>query len=390
MPDLYLDPVGGIAGDMVLAALIDLGGDEDAVRAAVDSLGLSGYVIEVAEEKRRGFRGRTVRVTVDGPQPHRHLREIRELLDGAAAPRRARDRAIRIFESLAEAEAKVHGGSPESVHFHEVGAVDSIIDIFGVAVALESLDVDRIYAGVVPLGTGTIVGAHGEFPLPSPATSELLRDRTVYFTGRDGEHCTPTGAAFIAALAEGDRPLNPLRMSGVGVGFGARRAEDGPPNMFRAFLLDESDVAPRVEVLEATLDDITAEWCGFLMERLFAAGALDAYFQAVQMKKNRPGVKVTAICEVGRGQEIAATFFTHSTTLGIRIRQESRRELERRSETVRTPLGDVRVKVALLPDGREVASPEFEDCQAISRDRNLPLRDVYRAAEAAWRATSGD
>ncbi len=390
MSALYLDPVGGVAGDMLLAALIDVGAAEDAIREAIGRLPLSGYRLEVREETRRGFRGRVVRIVVEAEQPHRRLAEVLAVVLGADLPPRVRARARRVFERLAEAEARVHGVDPAEVHFHEVGAVDSIIDIVGTAVALESLGVDDLYAGPIPLGTGTVSGAHGELPLPSPATAELLRGWPVSFTGRAGEHCTPTGAAVISALATSSNPPSPLRLDAVGVGFGARHSAEGPPNMLRAFRLRVEGPAGAVEVLEATVDDMTAEGCGFLMERLFEVGALEAYFQSVQMKKNRPGIKVTALCEVGSAERIARTLFLHSTTLGIRMRRELRRELSRRIETVQTRLGPVRLKIATGPDDRETVAPEYDDCRAIAAARGLPLREVYRIAEEAWFRERGE
>lgn len=384
MRSLYLDPVGGLAGDMLLAALLDTGIDETEVRARLASLPLRGCRIEFVTEVRRGFRGRRVRIDFDGDQPSRRLGDVLDVVRGGDLPGGAVDRAVKIFNALADAEGTVHGLDSAEVHFHEVGAVDSILDVAGISLALELASIGEVRCGPLPMARGTTRGAHGEFPLPAPATASLLDGWPVRFTDREAECVTPTGAAVLAALGTPGPPIGPVRMGRVGIGFGSRQDESGPVNMVRAFRLEADEATGLVDVVESTLDDMNAEWVPVLIDRLFEAGALDVFTQPVQMKKGRGGVLVTALADAGGADRIAEIFFTHSTTLGVRIRRDERRELERRVERVDTPLGPVRLKVARRPDGSETGAPEFEDCREIAERRGVPLLEVYRAAEAVW------
>jgi hypothetical protein len=387
VPDLYLDPVGGIAGDMLLGALLDLGADVEALRVALATLPLGPHRLEVDEVRRRGFRGRHVRVTVERGEPrHRSLSEILELLAGSTLPDPARERAASVFRRLAEAEARVHGIAVERVHFHEVGAVDAIIDVVGSVLALEELQVQAVTAGVVPLGAGTVVTAHGEIPVPAPATLELLREWPVSFSASPGERCTPTGAALLAALARPCDGETSGRIKGIGIGFGTREDDSGPPNLLRAVLLETPPRTEAIDVLETALDDMSPEWCGHLVDSLLGAGASDVLVDPVQMKKNRPGFRITILADAGRAEPLARILFENSTTLGVRYRRETRWVLPRRIEPVDTPLGTVRLKIAVHPGGREVAAPEFDDCRAIADAKGIPLPEVYRAALSAWEA----
>lgn len=388
MTVLHLDPVGGLAGDMILAALLDAGAPEDDVRRGLASLPVEGYTLEVTEETRRGFRGRrvVVRVDPDAPMPHRHLHHVREILDaGDALSAGARDRAGRVFEALARAEAHVHGTTIEKVHFHEVGAVDSIVDITGIAVALDLLGVETLHVGAIPFGSGTTTGAHGEFPLPPPATAALLEGWPVRFAGREGEHTTPTGAAVIQALATPGLPPDGLVLGKTGIGHGHRAPEEGPPNLVRAMRLRPAAAVGLVDVVECAIDDATGEVLGDLVDRALAAGARDVLLHPVTMKKGRPGVLVTVLADAGRGDDLSAFLLTHTTSLGTRVRRETRRELPRRMETVTLHGAEVRMKVATRPDGAVTAAPEFDDCRALATVRGRPVAEILREAEARWR-----
>lgn len=387
MSTLLIDPVGGLAGDMLLAALVDLGAPEEELRARIGSLPLERYTLSIDREVRRGFAGRRVRVEIDGhDHAHRTLADIRHVLERGDIGAAALERAFAIFGRLADAEARVHGVATDAVHFHEVGAIDAIVDIAGIAVALDLLGADALHVGTVPLGTGTTHGAHGEFPLPAPATTELLRGWPVRFTGRPWEHTTPTGAAVVSALARPSSPPAGHALGRVGTGFGTRENEEGPPNMTRVLELHASSGTGVVDVVEATLDDMSGEHVGFLIERFVEAGALDVFVTAVAMKKQRPGVLVTVLAERGAGDDMTGVFFAHSTTLGVRRREEMRTELVRAIETIETPFGAVRVKVAVKPDGARVASPEYDDARRVALAEGISLAEVYRRIESAWRA----
>jgi len=372
---------------MILAALLDAGAPEDEVRRALASLPVEGYAVEIREETRRGFRGRRVEVHVDAghPMPHRHLRHVREILDAGTLPTRARERAVSVFEALAGAEAHVHGSTPDEVHFHEVGAVDSIVDVAGIAIALELLEVETLHVGTIPLGSGTTTGAHGEFPLPPPATAALLEGWPVRFAGREGEHTTPTGAAVVRALATPGLPPDGLILGRTGIGHGRRAPADGPPNLVRALRLHPGTDVGVVDVVECAIDDATGEVLGDLVDRALDAGARDVLLQPVTMKKGRPGILVTVLTDAGRGDELATLLLVHTPTLGVRLRRETRRELPRRIETVTLHGASIRVKVATRPDGTTTVAAEFDDCRALARERGRPVAEILREAEARWR-----
>ncbi|GAB4412876.1 MAG: nickel pincer cofactor biosynthesis protein LarC [Anaerolineales bacterium] len=383
---VYFDCFAGASGDMLLASLLHAGVPLDGLRAALQALPLDGYAIEATEVVRQGIAGVRFEVRVDTEhQPHRHLADIEALIQGAgdALPVRARERALAVFRRLARAEAKVHGTTPDEVHFHEVGAVDSIVDIVGFAVALELAGVEEVYASPLPLGRGFVRTAHGTLPLPAPATLEILAESGAPTVAVDveGETVTPTGAAILSELAHFRRPE--LRLSRVGYGFG--KHEGFPwPNAVRAWL-GETRVGNhgRVVLLECNLDNVTGEALGYAMERLFAAGALDVWFTPIQMKKNRPAVVLSVIAAPNEADRLAEAVLRETPTLGLRWLEVERRTAERRTETVRTPWGEVRVKVKVLDGEVVLRRPEYEDCARIARQHGVPLEDVVQAALAA-------
>lgn len=383
---VYFDCFAGASGDMLLASLLHAGVSLDDVLAALRALPVSGYTVEAMEVVRKGIAGLRFEVRVNTQeQPHRRLADVEALIRGAgdALSVRARERALAIFRRLARAEAKVHGTTPEEVHFHEVGAVDSIVDVVGFAVALDLAGVDEVYASPLPLGRGFVHTAHGVLPLPAPATLEVLAESDVPTVAldADGETVTPTGAAILSELARFKRPE--LRLNRVGYGFG--RSEAFPwPNAVRAWL-GEARTGNHEEVvlLECNVDNATGEALGHAMERLFAAGALDVWFTPIQMKKNRPGVVLSVIAAPNEADRLAEVVLRETPTLGLRWLDLERRVAERRTETVQTPWGEVRVKVKVL-DGKVVQRrPEYEDCARIARERGVPLEDVVRAVLAA-------
>jgi len=384
----YIDPVGGAAGDMLLAALIHAGAPLEAIQEALAKLAL-GVRIEVRSVERQALGARQVEVIVpEDPQPERHLSQVLALIEGAQLSPRVTEQASASFRLLAEAEAAVHETTVEQIHFHEVGALDSIADTLGVLLALEGLGVERVESAPLPMAGGTIQAAHGTLPLPAPAVLGIAQRAQIPLVGREGrgELVTPTAAALLGAVVERWGPLPGMVVSGVGYGAGTRVSPKGsPPNLTRVVL---GDVCPQgtpgeVVVIEANLDDQTPERTAYLCEALREAGALEVYTTAASFKKGRAGWVLTAICEPARAGLIEERILSESSSLGVRTRQETRRVLPREVRSVETPYGLVRVKEARRPDGRVSRAPEYEDCARLARERGVPLWEVFRAAEEA-------
>lgn len=389
----YLDCLSGISGDMTLGALVDAGVDLAAVQAAIDSLGLPACKLTRSEVKRHGFRATKVDVDWEPELAHRHLHHITAMIDQAdAMTSRQKDLAKRIFTRLGEAEAKVHGTTIRQVHFHEVGAVDSIADICGSAVAWDLLGVERIYCSPVPTGSGFIQIAHGRCSVPAPATAELLQGIPIAPSIVETELTTPTGAAIVATLVESFGPLPAMCVERIGYGAGSK---DFPvqPNVLRLFVGEAVEreaaggvSADEVWVLETNLDDVSGEIVGYAMTKLLEAGALDVYTTPIQMKKNRPGVILTALCRTADWERIEKIIFRETGTLGVRRRPVSRHKLERREHTVTTPWGDIAGKLGWIAGQEPSFSPEFEACKQAAEQHGVPLREVYEAAQRAYDA----
>lgn len=385
----HFEALSGIAGDMAVAALLDAAGRAgiaiDDLRSALLPLALGGYAIDAERVEVGGTPALHLRVDVnETAQPHRTWSDIRSLLDSAhraGLAAGAYERATAIFEVLARAEAEVHEVDVEHVHFHEVGAVDSIVDIVAASWLLDRLAVDRCTVSTLPTGSGTVETAHGRLPVPAPATALLLRGFEVRAGDGEGELVTPTGAAILRALA---KPLRPsLLLEASGTGAGTRRLRDRP-NVLRVFVGladDESD--EDLVLLEADIDDMTPVAVAQACERLRAEGARDVSVTALQMKKGRLAMRLLVLCDYGRVETLATAVLLHTSTLGVRYRAVARALLARRIELVETDYGSLRVKIALRPDGSETAEPEFEDVARASRERGAPLADVRAAALAA-------
>ena len=382
----YLDCVSGISGDMTLGALVDAGVDLQALQAGINSLGLTPVKLVAAEVNRHGFRGLKVSVEHEPEKAHRHLHHITDKIDASellTAPQK--DLAKRIFTRLGEAEAKVHGTTLRKVHFHEVGAVDSIADIVGAAIGLTLLNVDRIVCSPVPPGSGYIQIEHGRVSVPAPATTELLKGIPLAPCGVTAELTTPTGAAIVASVADSFGPLPPMTIDSIGLGAGDKDFAE-QANLLRLILghTDDAYASDQVWVLETNLDDVSGEVLGHTTSLLLEAGALDVYNTAIQMKKNRPGVTLTALCHNDLSAKLEKIIFRETKTLGIRRWLVSRHKLERRAHSVDTPLGIVLGKLATLPDGTVSFSPEFEACRQVAAEKNVPIKDVYEAAIRAF------
>ena len=379
---LYLDCSAGIAGDMTVGALIDLGVPLETVRSGLALLPLpvSSYSVTAEKTFRRGIAATLFRVSVTDDRHHRHYADISAIIDGCALEIPIKERAQRIFRRLAEAEALVHGVPIDKVHFHEVGAVDSIVDIVGTSICLDYLGVMEVHASTLPYGTGWIKSEHGRLPVPAPATVELMRGLSVIDDPLPGEWVTPTGAAIVAALAASCGKAPAMRITAVGHGAGERDPNERP-NLLRA-LMGESSAAPDdILVVETHLDDMNPEILGYLMERLMAEGALDVAFSPLHMKKNRPGVRLTMIVPRMRLDLLSRLILVESTAIGLRYYPVERITLERTNTEVTTSLGPVGVKIIRLQDGTERIVPEFEECRRLAQATALPLLDVYRIIE---------
>ncbi len=384
----YLDCASGISGDMTLGALVDSGVDLAELNAAVGSLGLPGCRLTAVEVKRKAFRAMQVAVEYEPQRAHRNLHQILGMIDVGRLSTRQKDLARRIFIRLAEAEAKVHGNRVQQVHFHEVGAADSIADIVGAAVGWDLLGVDRIVASPVPTGSGKVNIAHGECSIPTPATAELLHGIPLAESSVPFELTTPTGAAILAEVVDSFGPMPAMTIERIGCGAG-RRDLDRQPNVLRLLIGEAAEDVSRQQVcvLETNLDDLSGELIGYCTTRLWEAGALDVYTTAIQMKKNRPGVKLSVLCRLEDVEPIEAILFTETTTLGVRRWTVNRHVLSRQPHNVETPWGSVEGKVGWLDGDLPRFAPEFESCRRIAAEHNVPLRAVYEAAQKAFDAT---
>ncbi len=387
----YFDCFAGAGGDMIVAALVDAGADLEALKSYLARLDIGACQIRTERVHRGGLAG--LRFWVEAaskPQEDRNLTDILTVIDRAALPARAAERAKAIFTRLAEAEARVHRIDVRDVHFHEVGAIDSIVDVVGAAVALELLDVDTIYCSPIPTGSGTITCSHGTMPVPAPATAELLIGVPVRPAEVAGEATTPTAAAVLTTLAESYGPLPPMQVSAIGWGAGTR--EGGAlPNLLRVFLgrPDEAGSADSVVELAANVDDCSGEVLGAALEALLAAGALDAWATPAVMKKSRPAWLLSVLCSPGDTAAMEDILFAQTPTFGLRRSTWMRSKLLRRHETVQTPYGPVRVKVGRRGDRDVTVSPEFDDCQAAAKAHGVAVRDVLAAAVQAYRRRAG-
>jgi uncharacterized protein (TIGR00299 family) protein len=391
----YVDAIAGVAGDMLLGALLDAGADPDRVRDGLRRLGARGLDLVTATEHRHGIAAcRVVSVVSPDPgaSPRRTWADVRALLDAAELPPRARTRAQAVFAALARAEGRVHGVAPETVHFHEVGALDAIGDVCGIVLALEDLGVDELACSSLPAPVGGLVdSAHGRLPLPAPATLELLRGAPVHGVEGRVELVTPTGAAVVAALAVEFGPVPAIRLESVGYGAGARELADRP-NVVRVLLgqrveagagLGAAGGREEAVLIETNLDDLSPELVPDAAERCFAAGALDVWVVPAQMKKGRPGVVFSALARPGDEEAVARAVLRETSALGVRVTPARRWELERRWTAVEVAPGEaVRVKLGSL-DGRTVnAAPEHDDCLAVARRTGRPVKAVWAAALA--------
>ena len=382
----YLDCSSGISGDMTLAALIDSGPSLSDIQQSIDSMAL-GAKLSVSQVRKRGFRAFKLHIVAPLDPVHRDLEQILACITGAKLSPSARRIAVRIFERLAKAESSVHGVSIDQVHFHEVGAIDSIVDIVGCAVAWDQLGIEQAVASPVPTGCGFVQIAHGRVSVPAPATAQLLKGIPLAKCNLPFELTTPTGAAILAELIGSFGPLPSMQIESIGAGAGTMDLEDRP-NLLRIFIgsspQDSTSVgisSDTVVELETNLDDITGEQIGFAIEQLWSAGALDVFTTGIQMKKNRPGTLLSVLASPDQATRIEQVLFQHTGTLGIRKTLKQRSILRRRHIQVDTPWGKVDCKMVIHPDGSFGFSPEYESCREIALKHGLKLSEVIRAIE---------
>jgi uncharacterized protein (TIGR00299 family) protein len=380
----YFDCIAGISGDMALAALIDAGADFEELRQHLAKLPLEPFDLDVEETDQHGLRAKRVTVRATSAGVIRTYTSIRALLDAADLPPEALRLAQRIFRRLAEAEARVHHKEVENVTFHEVGAVDSIVDIAGTALALSMLGIERVFASAVPTGLGMTKTEHGVMPIPGPAVVELLRGAPMYSKGVTAELTTPTGAAILAATVEGFGELPSMRIDSIGYGAGTTRLDF--PNLLRILVGPAESATQPIGnaseqlILETNVDDLNPELYEYVLERVFAAGAQDAWLVPIVMKKGRPAVTIRVLCAPDREAEMRQIIFRETGTLGIRSALVSKTTLDRDTLKVETAHGAVAVKIGML-DGRVITvAPEYEDCARIAREAGVPAKDVYEDA----------
>ena len=378
----YFDCPSGASGDMILGALVDAGVSLDSLRAELAKLPLQGYRLTAREVRKGAFRATKVDVEVDATAHHqRNLAEILRLLEQSGLPGRVKADATRIFTRLAEAEARVHGTTVEAVHFHDVGAVDALVDVSGAVAGLHLLGVEAVHVSALPLGGGMVDGPHGKIPIPGPGTAELLKGFPVYDNGVRAELVTPTGAAILTTLAASSGSMPPMTVERVGYGAGTM---DLPvPNLLRCFVGTAATEAPGRETvvqLETTIDDMSPQLYEPLMERLLEAGALDVFLIPVIMKRSRPGVVLTVVAEPSRVGELSTILFEESTTIGVRWTESQRTRLKRELVTLPTAYGPVQFKLSRLGGKLVTVTPEFSEVTRIAREKGLPVREVLEQA----------
>lgn len=380
MPRLaYFDCFSGISGDMIIGALLDAGLHLDDLNFGLKQLNLPKFEIRADKVLKQNVSATQFSLNIADQKKHRSLSDLHKIVEDADLDHDIKDKAMKIFLRIAEAEAKIHNQLLEKVHFHEIGAVDTIVDVVGALLALRQLGVERVYASRLNVGSGFVDFSHGKFPVPAPATAEILKGIPIYATDSNAELVTPTGAAIIASLAEqfGDLP----EMKTEQIGYGAGTQDLQTPNVVRVFIgelaLPTKNETDTISVIEANIDDMNPQLYDNVMNKLFELGALDVYLTNISMKKNRPGIKLTVLLRPESESKMTRCVLEETTSLGIRIRRERRVILQRDIEAVQTPLGKVRFKIARLNGEVVNIMPEYEDCKRVAQSHNWPLKKVY-------------
>jgi uncharacterized protein (TIGR00299 family) protein len=390
----YFDCFSGASGDMILGALMDAGLSVDTLMAQLSKLGLSHFEVKVEKVLKKGIGGSRAIVEIDDHHHHhhhRHLEHIEEIIGTSGLDEGVKEKSLRIFRRLAEAEAKVHQTTVDHIHFHEVGAMDAIIDVVGGVAGLAAMGIERIYCSPLHVGSGTVECAHGILPVPAPATAELIKGKPFYSNGVLGELLTPTGAAILTTLCSDFGPFPPMTMEQIG--YGAGTSEPDIPNLLRVFIGEAGEdlqgyEKEQIVVLETNIDDMNPQLYDYLISRVLEMGALDVYLSPVQMKKNRPGTLLTVTCQPQLMHRFTEFILRETTTIGLRWRVDSRIKARRTIREIQTQYGPVNAKVAQANNGIINISPEYEDCKRIAREKDVPLKEVMHAATVAARSLS--
>lgn len=394
MKTLYFDCFAGASGDMILGALVAAGVEPDALKKQLSLLGVDGYAVDFETVDRSGISATYARVETAHEHKHRHLADILKIINDSNLSDSVKARSSKIFARLAEAEARVHNQPLDKVHFHEVGGLDAIVDVVGAAICFDLLGIERFVSSSLHVGSGTVGMDHGRFPVPPPAVAELLKGVPFYSTEIVGELLTPTGAAIITTVCSDYGPIPPMKLQQTGYGAGTRQYEKFP-NALRVLIGEETmDVASagtygnadeqRLWMIETNMDDISPQILGHVMDRAFELGALDCYFTSVQMKKNRPGVLLSVLCESAKRAALNEMLFSETTTLGVRAYEVERHALQRQIVRVETQYGPIDVKVARLNGHIIKEMPEYDQCRQAARAAAVPLRVVEEAARSAY------
>ena len=387
MKTLYFDCFAGASGDMILGALTAAGVDPTELRDQLSLLGVEGFALDFESVKKSGLGATFARVQTVHEHKHRHLADIQKIIEGSTLPMRVKERALAIFRRLAIAESRVHNEPIDQVHFHEVGALDAIVDVVGATIGFELLEIERFVCSPLHVGSGSVEMAHGRFPVPPPAVAELLMGVPHYSSDIKGELLTPTGAAIITTVCNEYGPMPVMKPEQVGYGAGLREYENFP-NVLRVVVgesVENSSAEERLLMIETNIDDASPQILGYVMDKAFALGARDCYFTSVQMKKNRPGVLLSILCDAHQKESMMSLLFSETTTLGVRTYDVSRRSLERKIVSVQTEYGPIDVKVGHLNGNVVNAMPEFEQCKAAALKARVALKEVEDAARLALR-----
>lgn len=379
----YFDTISGISGDMALGAFVSAGVQIDELRADLSALNVPGFEIQARHIERHGIVAMKIDVIIsEEPHYHRHLKDIEAVIDGSSLSPRIKERSKKIFREVAVAESKIHNIPIEKIHFHEVGALDSLVDIVGVSICLEKLNIQEVYSSPLKVGNGGVVNSqHGKLPVPTPATIEILKDYPIVLTDIPFELTTPTGAAIIKTLSKGVLTGEKIKISSIGYGAGEREIEQ-IPNLLRIIVgeLDPKYGADDIVSLETNIDDMNQEIYPYVIEKLIAAGAYDAFIIPMIMKKGRPGILLSVLVERSKIEYILDVLFRETTTLGVRIQPVERKKLQRTTKQVQTSFGVINVKAVMIDD-KEQVRVEFEECKRIAQERGIPLIEVYKHLE---------
>ncbi|MEK6982993.1 MAG: nickel pincer cofactor biosynthesis protein LarC [Nanoarchaeota archaeon] len=377
----YFDCFSGISGDMIIGALIDLGLDIRFLKKELKKLNLKGYVIKTKKVSKRGINATKFDVVMDNKlsNKERNLKEINKIIDNSKLDIKANNTIKEIFQKIGNAEAKIHNKPVNNIHFHEIGAIDAIIDIAGAVIGLKKLGIEKIYCSKLNVGSGFVEFSHGRFPVPAPATAEILQGVPVYSTNVEAELVTPTGAAIAAALADKFGAMPAMKIEKIGYGAGSKELEQ--PNVLRVFLGETCEIKnDAIDVIETNIDNMNPEIYPYLIDKLMENGALDAYLTNIIMKKGRPAVKLTVLADRNNTDKLCRIIFDETTTIGVRIYQAEKRKLDREIKTIKAKYGHVGIKISKSGDNIMNAMPEYGDCARIAKNKKIPLKKVYEDA----------